>query len=211
MGLRLWRMILAAGLVAWLSACDSPEVASAPRPVLDSNAACLANLDQHHVIYDRVKDWSEPGGCGIQGAIRVKRDATEWSRATLMACALESTLYTYETTVLIPAAQRYFHHNVRRVLNMGAYNCRAERSEHADRLSQHALGRAIDISGFELDDGTTISVLKDWRGKGERSEFLHEVAKGACGVFSVVITPNQNALHRDHIHVDIGPYKLCGY
>jgi len=26
----------------------------------------------------------------------------------------------------------------------------------------------------------------------------------------VVITPNQNALHRDHIHMDIGPYKMCG-
>jgi hypothetical protein len=37
------------------------------------------------------------------------------------------------------------------------------------------------------------------------------VAQGACKIFSVVMTPNRNAEHHDHLHLDIGPYKLCGY
>ena len=74
-----------------------------------------------------------------------------------------------------------------------AYDCRGERGGRPERLSQHSFGRAIDISGFELDDGTTISVLRDWRDKGAKSEFLHQVAQGACRIFSVVITPNHNA------------------
>jgi len=205
-----WRLILALGVMAVLAGCGS---APSPKPVAatDAVAVCLAGLDQRHVIYDRAKDWTTPEGCGIQGAIRVKKDTTEWSRAVLMACSLETVLDDYEIKVLQPAAQKYFHQNVRRITNFGAYNCRNERSEHSDRLSEHATGKAIDVTGFELEDGTTISVLKDWRDKGAKTEFLHEVAKGACGLFSVVMTPNRNALHRDHIHMDIGPYKLCGY
>lgn len=208
MGVTLWRLMLALGLAGWLSACGSSAPPS--KLVSDPVAACLAGLDQNHVVYDRVQDFSTPEGCGIKGAIRVKKDATDWSRATLMSCGLEAKLYDFETKVLNPVAQKYFQKSVRRILNAGAYNCRNERSEHADRLSQHALGKAIDITGFELDDGTSISVLRDWRGKGSRSDFLQEVAKSACGQFQVVLTPNQNALHRDHIHLDIGPYKLCG-
>lgn len=202
-------MVLAAGLTVWLPACSSAPQKREPA-VVDLKAACMAGLDRRHVVYEPVQDWSDPNGCGIQGAILVKRDATEWSRATLMACGLETTLYDFEVAVLQPAAQRHFHHNVKRIVNLGVYNCRNERSERSDRLSQHALGKAIDISGFELDDGTVISVLKDWPGKTERSEFLHEAAKEACGMFSVVVTPNQNALHRDHLHLDIGPFKYCG-
>jgi len=209
-GSKLCQLILVLGLAGWLSACGSSEPPPTRPVVSDPVAACLQSLDQHHVVYDRVKDWGTAEGCGIQGAIRVKKDLTDWSRATLMACGLENSLYDFESRVLQPVAQKHFHQNVKRILNMGAYNCRNEKSEHADRLSQHALGKAIDVSGFELEDGTSLSVLKDWSGKGDRSDFLHEVAKGACGVFSVVITPNQNALHRDHIHMDIGPHKMCG-
>lgn len=210
MGLMGWRRILIVAATALLSACGSSP--QQPKPAAaDTIAACLDGLDQRHVIYDRAKDFTTPEGCGIQGAIRVKKDATDWSRAVLMSCGLETVLDDFEIKVLMPTAQKYFHQNVRRIANAGSYNCRAERSEHSDRLSQHALGKAFDITGFELEDGTAISVLKDWRGKGAKSDFLHDVAKGACGVFNVVITPNQNALHRDHIHVDIGPYKLCGY
>ncbi|HXP95874.1 MAG TPA: extensin family protein, partial [Telmatospirillum sp.] len=79
-----------------------------------------------------------------------------------------------------------------------------------ERLSQHAFGRALDVTGFELADGTVISVMKDWRNRGAKSEFLHQVAQGACKMFSVVLTPNYNAEHHDHLHLDIGPHKLCG-
>ena len=66
------------------------------------------------------------------------------------------------------------------------------------------------MGGFELADGTVISVKKDWRGAGKRSEFLQEVARASCEHFNVVLTPNHNRLHNDHLHLDIGPHRLCG-
>jgi hypothetical protein len=64
-------------------------------------------------------------------------------------------------------------------------------------------------AGFTLDDGSRITVQKNWWGKDEKAEFLHKVAAGACKLFSVVLTPKSNRLHHDHLHLDNGPYKKC--
>ena len=184
---------------------------AAPAPPPDPAAACLRGLDHRHIAYDRVPDWTTPEGCGISSAVRVKQSAIPWNHPALMTCAMSATLWDFETQVVQPAAQRRFRQSVRKILHMGSYNCRGERGGRPERLSQHSFGKAIDVSGFELDDGTLITVLRDWRDKGAKSEFLHDVAKGACGLFSVVMTPNRNAEHHDHLHLDIGPHKLCGY
>ena len=91
----------------------------------------------------------------------------------------------------------------------GSYDCRGQRSDHPERISEHALGRAVDITGFTLDDGSRITVQKNWWGKDEKAEFLHRVAAGAWKLFSVVLTPKSNKLHHDHLHLDNAPYKKC--
>jgi hypothetical protein len=208
------RLPVAGLLVLLVAACSSAHRSPPPSPSpppIDGEAACLKQLDQRHIVYERVKDWSTPEGCGIHGAVRVKQSATTWNRSALMTCGMASTVWNFETSVVQPAAQRFFGQPVSKMINLGAYSCRDERGGRPDRLSQHAFGQAIDISGFELADGTTITIRHDWRNQGAKSEFLHSVAQGACSVFKVVITPNRNAYHVDHLHLDIGPYKLCGY
>ena len=79
------------------------------------------------------------------------------------------------------------------------------------RLSEHATGRAIDFAGIELADGRVISVKRDWRAGGANGAFLHDLARASCKRFNVVLTPNHDRLHQDHIHLDIGPHTLCGY
>lgn len=171
----------------------------------------MRSLDQRHIIYERVKDWTTPEGCGITQAVRVERSAIPWNRSTLMSCPLSAAVWDFETQVVQPAAQRNFGQPVRKMSNVGSYNCRGEIGGRPERLSQHAFGRALDVTGFELADGTVISVMRDWRNQGAKGAFLHEVAQGACKIFSVVMTPNRNAEHHDHLHMDIGPHKFCGY
>ena len=89
-----------------------------------------------------------------------------------------------------------------------AYECRGESSGRG-RLSQHALGNAIDIGGFDLSDGTRIDVESDWAAHGPRRDFLRDMGKRACAYFNVVLTPSSDALHRNHFHFDVGPYRLC--
>jgi hypothetical protein len=178
-------IVLAALLLGAVSGC----VTRPPRPPASPDAAqCLGQL-------------------AAQG-VRVEQSAIAWNRPAEMSCALATRLDSFEREIVQPAAQRHFGRPVVRIHHYGAYTCRNENGGHG-RLSQHALGNAIDIGAFELADGTRIAVETDWRGRGPRRDFLREVAKGACRYFSVVLTPASDALHRNHFHLDVGPWRLC--
>jgi hypothetical protein len=212
------KAVAAALIMLAVAGCTSPPppVAKAPPPrppavtLVDPATACLASLDQHHVVYERVPEWQSPDGCNIRTPVRVKSSETEWNRQALMSCGLAKTVWDFESEVVQPAAKALLGQGVRKMVNAGAYDCRGQRSDHPERMSEHAFGLAFDVTGFELDDGTKITVLHDWPGNGPKAEFLHRVATGACHLFNVVLTPKSNALHHDHLHLDIGPQKHCG-
>ena len=185
---------------------------SAPSPYTNSaslaGGQCFGALSQRQVDYTRLADFGSRGGCGIAMAIELNASTAALSRPATLGCPLAMALNDFERQVLQPMAQLHFGQHVARIHHFGAYACRG-RSSNAGRLSEHAKGRAIDISAFELADGTVIRVKDDWRNSGARSQFLHEVSRGACGVFQVVLGPNHDRDHHDHLHFDIGRWRLC--
>jgi hypothetical protein len=194
-----------------LAACASkppPLPPPPPKPPAAAVASCYQELDALGVTYQRERDFHD-GSCGIDQNVRVDRSPLPLEKPALMSCSFAVTLGEFETHVVEPAAKRILGEHVTEIEHFGSYACRGERGGDASRLSQHAFGRAIDIRGFKLEDGDEVTVLRDWHGDGPKARFLHEVAKGACRLFSMVITPNHNSLHRDHIHVDTGPFKAC--
>ena len=69
-------------------------------------------------------------------------------------------------------------------------------------------------TGFELADGRRISVLRDWQGRPQDAAFLRAARDAACRVFSTVLSPDYNAAHRDHLHLDTanrgpGGWRAC--
>jgi len=207
------RKLAAFALLCLLGACASkpppPPAASPPPPPMDATAACLHGLDQRHVQFDRSTDFHTPEGCGIDGAVKFKAAGVPLNRPLLLACPTAVSLADFETQVVAPAAAATLGRPVTLMTSAGSYDCRGQRSDHPERLSEHALGRAVDITGFTLDDGSRITIQKNWWGKDAKADFLHKVAAGACKMFSVVLTPKSNKLHRDHLHLDNGPYKKC--
>jgi len=203
---RSGRMLIIAGLALLTGACASSPP---PAPAARNEGACFADLDQKDVQYRRLADWTTPQGCSVAQAVEVTRSAIPWNRSATMACPLEMAIWDFETNVVQPAARRYFGRPVTRITHYGTYSCRNVSSGRG-RLSQHALGRAIDIAAFEVEGVGTISVLRDWRDKGPKGAFLRQVSKDSCSVFSVVLSPNHDAQHQNHLHLDIGPYRLCG-
>ena len=203
-------LILTATLI--LAGCGgSGSGSSAPSPYNSGSLAgsqCFGALSQRQVAYTRIDDFGSNGGCGIAQAIELHASTASLNQTATLGCPLAVALNDFERQVLQPTAQRYFGQHVARIHHFGAYSCRA-RSSNAGRLSEHAKGRAIDISGFELADGTVIRLKDHWRGAGDRSRFLHDVGRSACGVFQVVLGPNHDRAHHDHFHFDIGPWRLC--
>ena len=59
-------------------------------------------------------------------------------------------------------------------------------------------------------NGSVINIERDWRSPGPKSEFLRALAKQACARFDVVLGPDHDRDHRDHLHLDLSGKKYCG-
>jgi hypothetical protein len=121
---------------------------------------------------------------------------------------------------LVLAAEYLRDRDIVEVADMGVYNYRCIGGGNPDdgcTPSQHAFARAIDIAGFTTADETYLSVNDDWiidsddiptceaSPGGDKNRLLHELIceLKADGVWNIVLTPNYNAAHRDHFHVDL--------
>ncbi|SEH35841.1 extensin family protein [Magnetospirillum fulvum] len=218
-------LTVAAALLVGACAGPPPRPPAPPPPpvALDPDAACLQDLRDRAVVFEPLATVGASPACQVPNPVKVTADGQmNWNRPGVLSCTTMRVVERFEADAVQPAAQRYFGQRVVRLLHMGTYECRTRRTDataaaaaagkpvRGGRLSEHARGQAIDIGGFELADGTVVSVKRDWRGGGRNAAFLTEVSRAACEHFSVVLTPNYNAVHADHLHLDIGPHRLCG-
>lgn len=117
-------------------------------------------------------------------------------------CALGAGLELWLRNGVKPAARDVFDTDVARIEHFGAFSCRRLYGRSEGAWSEHATGNAIDIAAFVLVDGRRISVMRDWSEGGEKGVFLHRVRNAGCRVFGTVLSPDYNAAHRDHLHLD---------
>jgi len=91
-------------------------------------------------------------------------------------------------------------------INVGTnYACRNVNNAREGSLSFHAFGDAMDVAGFTLEDGRTISVATAWPGTVEQgSRIIRFAHDAACTHFTTVLGPEANELHHDHLHLDLG-------
>lgn len=96
------------------------------------------------------------------------------------------------------------------LIHLGTYNCRTIAG--SSNLSEHGNGSAIDIWGFEMEDGSLYTLIDDWE---------HDTASPASpaaawlyasayrwydeGYWNTILTPNYNDAHDNHFHVDLAP------
>jgi hypothetical protein len=94
---------------------------------------------------------------------------------------------------------------VETLLTGTSYMCRNVNNAGDGRLSEHAFGNAVDIVGFALEDGQSVTLPDGWADplsvEGRALRFAHDAA---CSRFMTTLGPEANALHRDHLHLDMG-------
>lgn len=174
-----------------------------------SPGRCRAVLDSSAIETAPVGDRMEGGFCGLQDVVAIERSNLRYSGPVRVTCPMAAALYLWERDVVMPAATRHLGARVTRIDHLGTYSCRRVNGGAAGRPSQHATANAIDVAGFRLSDGRRISVFSDWRGDPGERAFLREVRDGGCGLFRGVLGPDYDEAHRDHFHLDMGPYSLC--
>jgi len=172
-------------------------------------ALCEAALHTSTLRYTHQADSAADAKCPLTNTLRIQGGDVALSSSFLSSCRLAVAYALFDIHQLQPAAQSVFGQNVTQVDHLGSFACRNIYNRSEGRLSQHATANALDIAGFRLADGRRISVLKDWKDDGDDGRFLRLVRDGACQQFNTVLSPDYNAAHRNHFHLDMGRWRVC--
>lgn len=142
-------------------------------------------------------------GCGIPEAVRVTEvDGITLRPAATLNCGAASALEKWIRTSVQPTF------GAGQVVQLGvaaSYSCRGRNNVKGARISEHGRGNAIDIAGFVLADGSSLTVQNNY------SKSLRKVHKGACGIFGTTLGPGSDGYHENHIHLDVARYRSGAY
>jgi hypothetical protein len=197
-----------------------PETSPAPGYASLDRDACEAELQSRHIDFVRAEDTP-----GVRAPVRLKGSlhgvsihaalapaARSRSRAELVDCRLALSLDDFAADI----AER----GIVEVRTLSAYRTRAESGCTAKYDGeQHCAALAVDVGSFKRRDGTVLNVERDFNGRigtltcrndarptpeTPAAKELWEIACNAAGKdFLVVLTPNWNSEHRNHMHLEL--------
>jgi hypothetical protein len=183
---------------------------------------------------DSVERFLEEGSrpaCKPESLVRHSGNHLRYRGAVRIDPAFRDRLVRFEQ-VVVEVAEEMYGRAPTRVLHFGAFSCRSSRNR-SHRLSEHALGNAIDVSGFEFGRASAkqplpvdapsqlrrpfeVRVARHWKaGANENpvsaahARFLHELAtrlSERSDVFRGMIGPSRRD-HADHFHFDMSPWR----
>lgn len=149
-------------------------------------------------------------GCGVADPVRVTSvSGISLSQQAIMDCDTARTLADWVSSSAIPTL-RSRGGGLDALKVASHYSCRTRNSQPGAKISEHGKGHAIDIAGFTLADGTTITVEEGWSSRRDR-RVLERLHASACGPFGTVLGPNSDKFHKDHFHFDTARYRSGSY
>jgi hypothetical protein len=167
---------------------------------------CLAFLREQGVDFAPATQRPPERRCTIETPIRLGEPRLS-PPGPIMDCPVALSFELWRRQSAAPQSRRLLGTDLARIDHFGTYACRNIRG--SDRQSEHATAKAIDIAGFRFADGRRITVARDWRDAGASAAFLAAVQRDACRIFHTVLSPDYNAAHADHLHLDTGRFRIC--
>lgn len=149
-------------------------------------------------------------GCGLEEPVQVTAvDGIPLSQPATIDCPTALALRAWVKDAVLPTVGRKGG-GVARIEVAASYTCRPRNNQRGARISEHGRGRAIDIAGITLQNGSTLSVLRGWRDETQ-GPILQKLHRAACGPFGTVLGPNSDRFHQNHFHFDTARYRSGPY
>ena len=159
--------------------------------------------------------------------VRYRGDSLRYQKPLRVHPAFRAQLAAFEQ-IVAEVARQHYGRLPKQIVHLGGYSCRRMR-RYPTWVSEHALGNAIDVAGFDfaparkgerlpdpapaLQRAFSVRLEKHWsaRGAGEpHSRFLRALAQALIDrpdVFNVVLGPAWPG-HHNHFHLDHAPYRV---
>lgn len=152
----------------------------------------------------RITAISSPvGGCGVEAPVRVTAvSGIALDRPAVVDCTTARALNSWVRSGLKPSVGRRGG-GVASLQVVASYACRPRNNRKGAKVSEHGKGHAVDIAGFTLGDGRTLTVLDDYR----RTRWMRSAYGAACGIFGTTLGPGANSYHQNHFHFDTAHYR----
>lgn len=173
----------------------------------DDPALCRAVLREGGVRIVEEPD-RVAGACATNNTVRLPAAALA-PAAPVMTCPQALAYAFWVRHALQPAARAELGEPISRIDHYGTYACRNMYGRDRGARSEHAYANALDVAGFRTVSGRRITILGDFRDEGVEGRFLRRARDGACPWFRAVLSPDYNAAHRDHLHLDRGRFRAC--
>ena len=146
---------------------------------------------------------SRVNGCGVPKPVKITSVAgVRLSQSATLDCDTAKALKSWVERGVMPA---YGKGKVVELQVAGHYVCRTRNHRSGAKLSEHSKGRAIDISGFTLSNGKTVSVARNF------DKTMRKAHKAACGIFGTTLGPGSDGMHEDQLHFDTARHRSGAY
>jgi hypothetical protein len=169
-------------------------------------------------------------GCDPSAMVAYRGTTLRYAAPVTVHSAFRERLERFEA-VAAEVAARVYGRAPQRIRHAGGYSCRNSTGRHRERLSEHALGNAIDLVGFDfgpakktdvlppglpkqLRYGFQVRVQEHWGSSSSASAALHarflreltDELRDRRDIFRGFIGP-ADPKHADHLHFDVSPWR----
>jgi hypothetical protein len=224
-----WRTAPALAAEPTMAVSDDPSALSRERLL-----AAWNSLRGDAYALDEVARRLEPGKpviCDQKGMVQYKGTTLRYAGPVLIDPAFEERLKRFEL-VAAEAAREVYGREPRLIRHYGAFSCRSTRNRKY-RVSEHALGNALDLVGFDFGPATKaqplgqgmpkqlrwafqVRVARHWRPSAASGEAgalharflatLTERLRARDDIFRSMFGPGHGG-HDDHLHLDAAPWR----
>lgn len=191
-----------------------PKAAEQKPPEPPPPSACRIALTDAVAIAPSIPPIAGPGGCGGEDLVRLEAVVLPGGKrvpmkpASTLRCTMAAAVAEWVRADLAPLAEG-LGSPVAEIDSFDSFDCRGRNRVPGAQLSEHGRANALDVRGFRLADGRTISLTDRSVDRGLRESVLAQV----CARFTTVLGPGSDWYHEDHIHLDLAErrsgYRLC--
>jgi hypothetical protein len=198
---------------------EAPD-ADVPPPLQEEDpvqlTACLAQLKQIGIVFTAPAAIDENNGCGIRHPLTVTAlgAGVALQPAGTMRCETALALGRWTRDILQPMLKTARPDDPLAAVNQAStYVCRKRNNTDTGKISEHARGNAVDISGLTFKSKKVLSIEPRMQDSTLDGALQRAITSAACLYFTTVLDPGSDAAHERHLHLDIiarkNGYRLC--